>query len=225
MVLCLRVPTYVPPRVQGINSRWHNHFYHFYVFIFVRLSVAMQKSSLWRGSSPEQLFFFTSLTLSCISLSHYNWLVMLISRWVIGDLVGPWKVHERFQVWDLVQHMKSADFMGRDKKKSPCLSPWSVGKNLALQNANRKIWHGCGSKCKVWIKTRSHKRSRPLIQTFPRELIQTIDPDLWNDIIYGRVDVWSNDGCMFFGFPALQIFTLPSCQANFQAALVVKPRC
>ena len=31
--------------------------------------------------------------------------------------------------------------------------------------------------------------SRPPIQTFPRELIQTFDPDLWNDKIYGRVDV------------------------------------
>ena len=39
--------------------------------------------------------------------------------------------------------------------------------------------------------------SRSPIQTFPRELIQTFHPDLWNDLIYGRVDVWSSDGSCF----------------------------
>ena len=37
--------------------------------------------------------------------------------------------------------------------------------------------YGCGSKCKVWIKP-------PPIQTFRKDLIQTFDPDLWNDIMY-----------------------------------------
>ena len=73
-------------------------------------------------------------------------------------------------------------------------------------------WNGCGSKCKVWIKPWSHKRSRPLIQTCPRELIQNFDPHLWNDLMYGRVDVWSSGGCMFLGF--LLLFTLPSSQAT-----------
>ena len=50
--------------------------------------------------------------------------------------------------------------------------------------------YGCGSKCKVWIKPRSHTRSRPPIQTFRKDLIQTFDPDLWNDIMYWWVDVW-----------------------------------
>ena len=78
--------------------------------------------------------------------------------------------------------------------------------------------HGCSSKCKVWIR-QSHKRSRPLIQTpdpdLSKGVAQTFDPDLWNDIIInGRFDACSSDGCMFFGFPALQLFTPPSCQAT-----------
>jgi len=32
--------------------------------------------------------------------------------------------------------------------------------------------------------------------------------------MYWWVDVWSSDGCMFFGFPAMQLFTLPSSQAT-----------
>ena len=38
--------------------------------------------------------------------------------------------------------------------------------------------YGCGSKCKVWIKPRSHKRSRPLIQTPDPDLSKGVDPDL-----------------------------------------------
>ena len=86
---------------------------------------------------------------------------------------------------------------------------------------------------KVWNKLRSHKRSRSLIQT-PDPDLKGVDPDLWNDIyiIYGRVDVWSNDVTCFLGFPALRLFTLPSSQAtNYckatrsQAATVARPTC
>ena len=80
---------------------------------------------------------------------------------------------------------------------------------------------GCGSKCKVWIKPRSHTRSRPPIQTFRKDLIQTFDPDLWNDIMYWWVDVWSSDGCMLLGF---LLCSYSPCQAAKQQT-VVKPRC
>ena len=66
--------------------------------------------------------------------------------------------------------------------------------------------------------------SRPPIQTFSRALTQTFDPDLWNDAISGLVDVWSSDGCVFCGFPALQLFTQPSSLArNFSKAML--PSC
>ena len=81
--------------------------------------------------------------------------------------------------------------------------------------------NGCGSKCKVWIKPRSHTRSRPPIQTIRKDLIQTFDPDLWNDIRYWWVDVWSSDGCMFLGF---LLCSYSPCQAAKQQT-VVKPRC
>ena len=82
----------------------------------------------------------------------------------------------------------------------------------------RHFPYGCGSKCKVWIKPRSHTRSRPPIQTFRKDLIQTFDPDLWNDIMYWWVDVWSSDGCMLLGF--LLCSYSPAKQQT-----VVKPRC
>ena len=81
--------------------------------------------------------------------------------------------------------------------------------------------YGCGSKCKVWIKPRSHTRSRPPIQTFRKDLMQTFDPDLWNDIMYWWVDVWSSDGCMLLGF---LLCSYSPCQAAKQQT-VVKPRC
>ncbi len=72
--------------------------------------------------------------------------------------------------------------------------------------------------------------SRPPIQTL-RELIQTFGM-IYIYIIYGRVDVWSNDVTCFLGFPALRLFTLPSSQAtNYckatrsQAATVARPTC
>ena len=64
-------------------------------------------------------------------------------------------------------------------------------------------------------------RSRPPIQTFRKDLIQTFDPDLWNDIMYWWVDVWSSDGCMFLGF---LLCSYSPCQAAKQQT-VVKPRC
>ena len=70
-------------------------------------------------------------------------------------------------------------------------------------------------------------RSRPPIQTFRKDLIQTFDPDLWNDIIwyiyimYWWVDVWSSDGCMFLGFP---LCSYPPCQAA-KRQTVAKLRC
>ena len=64
-------------------------------------------------------------------------------------------------------------------------------------------------------------RSRPLIQTFRKDSIQTFDPDLWNDTIYWRVDVWSRNGCMFLGF---LLCSYSPCQAAKQQT-VVKPRC
>ena len=84
-----------------------------------------------------------------------------------------------------------------------------------------KSRYGCGSKCKVWIKPRSHTRSRPPIQTFRKDLIQTFDPDLWNDIIFWWVYVWSSDGVMFLGF---LLCSYSPCQAAKQQT-VVKPRC
>ena len=65
-------------------------------------------------------------------------------------------------------------------------------------------------------------RSRPPIQTFRKGLIQTFDPDLWNnDIMYWWVDVWSSDGCMLLGF---LLCSYSPCQAAKQQT-VVKPRC
>ena len=64
-------------------------------------------------------------------------------------------------------------------------------------------------------------RSRPPIQTFRKDLIQTFDPDLWNDIMYWWVDVWSSDGCMLLGF---LLCSYSPCQAAKQQT-VVKPRC
>ena len=64
-------------------------------------------------------------------------------------------------------------------------------------------------------------RSRPPIQTFRKDLIQTFDPDLWNDIMYWWVDVWSSDGCMLLGF---LLCSYSPCQAAKQPT-VVKPRC
>ena len=81
--------------------------------------------------------------------------------------------------------------------------------------------NGCGSTCKVWTKPRSHTRSRPPIQTIRKDLIQTFDPDLWKDIMYWWVDVWSSDGCMFSGF---LLCSYSPCQATKQQT-VVKPRC
>ena len=64
-------------------------------------------------------------------------------------------------------------------------------------------------------------RSRPPIQTFRKDLFQTFDPDLWNDIMYWWVDVWSSDGCMLLGF---LLCSYSPCQAAKQQT-VVKPRC
>ena len=64
-------------------------------------------------------------------------------------------------------------------------------------------------------------RSRPPIQTFRKDLIQTFDPDLWNDIMYWWVDVWSSDGCMLLGF---LLCSYSPCQAAKQQT-VVKPSC
>ena len=64
-------------------------------------------------------------------------------------------------------------------------------------------------------------RSRPPIQTFRKDLIQTFDPDLWNDIMYWWVDVWSSDGCMLLAF---LLCSYSPCQAAKQQT-VVKPRC
>ena len=36
-----------------------------------------------------------------------------------------------------------------------------------------------------------------------------------------RVDVWSGDGCVFFRFPVLQLFTLPSCQASKLHSMII----
>ena len=65
--------------------------------------------------------------------------------------------------------------------------------------------YGCGSKCKVWIKPRSHKRSRPLIQTPDPDLSKGVDPDLWSRPLEWYY-LWAS-WC-------LQLFTLPSSQAT-----------
>ena len=64
-------------------------------------------------------------------------------------------------------------------------------------------------------------RSRPPIQTIRKDLIQTFDPDFWNDIMYWWVDVWSSDGCMLLGF---LLRSYSPCQAAKQQT-VVNPRC
>ena len=64
-------------------------------------------------------------------------------------------------------------------------------------------------------------RPRPPLQTFRKDLIQTFDPDLWNDIMYWWVDVWSSDGCMLLGF---LLCSYSPCLAAKQQT-VVKPRC
>ena len=64
-------------------------------------------------------------------------------------------------------------------------------------------------------------RSRPPIQTSDPDLSKGFDPDLWNDIMYWWVDVWSSDGCMLLGF---LLCSYSPCQAAKQQT-VVKPRC
>ena len=70
--------------------------------------------------------------------------------------------------------------------------------------------YGCGSKCKVWIKPRSHTRSRPPIQTFRK------------DMIHRRVGFfWFLE--WVFPFPALffsWIWFFSSCPGFFQFPLV-----
>ena len=99
-------------------------------------------------------------------------------------------------------------------------------------------FYGCGSKCKVWIKPRSHTRSRPPIQTSDPDLSKGFDPDLWSRPLewYYLLESWClvQKWLHVFGFPALQLFTLPSSQAtncckatlpslsSFQAALCRK---
>ena len=78
--------------------------------------------------------------------------------------------------------------------------------------------YGCGSKCKVWIKPRSHTRSRPPIQTSDPDLSKGFDPDLWSRPLewYNVLVSW----CLVqwwlhvIGFPALHLFTLRSSQAT-----------
>ena len=65
--------------------------------------------------------------------------------------------------------------------------------------------YGCGSKCKVWIKPRSHT-----IQTSDPDLSKGFDPDLWS-----RPLEWCNvlvSWCLVQW--SLQSFTLPSSQAT-----------
>ena len=69
---------------------------------------------------------------------------------------------------------------------------------------------GCGSKCKVWIKPRSHKRSRPLIQTPDPDLSKGVDPDLWSRPLEWY-NIWAN------------VCSYSPCQAAKQQT-VSKPR-
>ena len=78
--------------------------------------------------------------------------------------------------------------------------------------------HGCGSKCKVWIKPRSHKRSRPLIQTPDPDLSKGGDPDLWSRPLEWYY-LWASWCLQLFTLPSSQATncfkaTLPSCQAS-----------
>ena len=64
------------------------------------------------------------------------------------------------------------------------------------------------------------------IQTPDPDLSKGVEPDLWTGIQYNmgklwRVDVWSSDGCMCFGF---LLCSYSPCQAAKQQT-VVKPRC
>ena len=131
----------------------------------------------------------------------------LASRTTVSDLLP------RSKAWSREVTKRPIGFLFWDGEPRPRSWEWLVvtGKGF-LFATHLAYWNGCGSKCKVWIKPWSHKRSRPLIQTCPRELIQNFDPHLWNDLMYERVDVWSSGGCMFLGF--LLLFTLPSSQAT-----------
>ena len=78
--------------------------------------------------------------------------------------------------------------------------------------------YGCGSKCKVWIKPRSHKRSRPLIQTPDPDLSKGVDPDLWSRPLEWYY-LWASWCLQLFTLPSSQATncfkaTLPSCQAS-----------
>ena len=81
------------------------------------------------------------------------------------------------------------------------------------------VWSfGCGSKCKVWIKPRSHKRSRPLIQTPDPDLSKGVDPDLWSRPLEWYF-LWASWCLQLFTLPSSQATncfkaTLPSCQAS-----------
>ena len=81
------------------------------------------------------------------------------------------------------------------------LTPW-LKRCITAQNVRSGSSPGPTNDPDLW--------SRPPIQTFPRELIQTFDPDLWNDIIYGRVDVCSSSPCQA---AKQQTVLKPRCQA------------
>ena len=90
--------------------------------------------------------------------------------------------------------------------------------SLGVIRPSSGIPYGCGSKCKVWIKPRSHKRSRPLIQTPDPDLSKGVDPDLWSRPLEWYY-LWASCCLQLFTLPCSQATncfkaTLPSCQAS-----------
>ena len=91
-------------------------------------------------------------------------------------------------------------------------------RNTSKTNNKSTYLYGCGSKCKVWIKPRSHKRSRPLIQTPDPDLSKGLDPDLWSRPLEWYY-LWASWCLQLFNLPSSQATncfkaTVPSCQTS-----------
>ena len=140
-------------------------------------------------------------------------------KWFTSREVTPNVYVKRWCIW-------------AEERVSKALS-WRMATNSVLNYEIIRIWsgfllvscqkwylntYGCGSKCKVWIKPRSHKRSRPLIQTPDPDLSKGGDPDLWSRPLEWYY-LWASWCLQLFTLPSSQATncfkaTLPSCQAS-----------
>ena len=143
-----------------------------------------------------------------------------------------WYCHDRF-FWLCAMCVPQTLAPFRERCQGPLITSFVVGER-PLQGASEAThifdgrWrayyiylthtYGCGSKCKVWIKSRSHKRSRPLIQTPDPDLSKGVDPDLWSRPLEWYY-LWASWCLQLFNLPSSQATncfkaTVPSCQTS-----------